>query len=67
MPKMKTHKGAQSRFHITGSGKIMRTKGGKSHLRLRKAKRAKRLYDDKLPLGSADTTRVKRLLPYGIK
>jgi len=42
MPKLKTHKGAQSRFHITGSGKIMRTKGGKSHLRIRKAKRANR-------------------------
>jgi len=67
MPKIKTHKGAKSRFHITGSGKIMRTKGGKSHLRLRKAKRAKRLYDEKLPLSPADKTRIKRLLPYGVK
>ncbi len=67
MPKLKTHKGAKSRFHITGSGKIMRTKGGKSHLRLRKAKRAKRLYDEKLPLSPADKTRIKRLLPYGVK
>ena len=67
MPKMKTHKGAKSRFHITGSGKIMRTKGGKSHLRLRKAKRAKRLYDDKLPLSPADRVRIKRLIPYGVK
>ncbi len=66
MPKIKTHKGAKSRFHITGTGKIMRTKGGKSHLRLRKAKRAKRLYDDKLPVSSADRTRIKRLLPYGV-
>ena len=67
MPKLKTHKGARSRFHITGSGKIMRTKVGKSHLRLRKAKRAKRLYDEKLPLSSSDKVRVKRLLPYGVK
>ena len=67
MPKIKTHKGAKSRFHITGSGKIMRTKGGKSHLRLRKAKRAKRLYDDKLPLSPADRVRIKRLIPYGVK
>ncbi|MFC2071598.1 50S ribosomal protein L35 [Chloroflexota bacterium] len=67
MPKLKTHKGAKSRFHITGSGKIMRTKGGKSHLRLRKAKRAKRLYDEKLPLSPADKTRIKRLIPYGVK
>jgi len=67
MPKIKTHKGAKSRFHITGSGKIMRAKGGKSHLRLRKAKRAKRLYDDKLPVSPSDKVRIKRLLPYGVK
>ena len=24
MPKIRTHKGARSRFHVTGSGKIMR-------------------------------------------
>jgi len=66
MPKIKTHKGAQSRFHITGSGKIMRTKGGKSHLRRRKAKRAKRLFDEKIALNPADRTRVKRLIPYGV-
>ena len=67
MPKMKTHKGAQSRFHITGTGKIMRTKGGKSHLRRRKAKRVKRLFDEKIPLSSSDKVRIKRLLPYGVK
>ena len=66
MPKIKTHKGAKSRFHITGSGKIMRTKIGKSHLRLRKTKRAKRLYDDKVQLNSVDKKRIKRLLPYGV-
>ena len=41
MPKIKTHKGAKRRFHITGSGKIMRVKGGKSHLRRRKPKRVR--------------------------
>ncbi|HEY56719.1 MAG TPA: 50S ribosomal protein L35 [Dehalococcoidia bacterium] len=66
MPKLKTHKGVKVRFHITGSGKIMRTKGGKSHLRRRKAKRTKRLYDETIPVSSADRTRVKRLLPYGV-
>ena len=67
MPKLKTHKGAKSRFHITGSGKIMRTKGGKSHLRRRKPARVKRLYDETIPLSSSDRTRVRRLLPYGVK
>ena len=67
MPKIKTHKGAQSRFHITGRGKIMRTKGGKSHLRLRKTKRAKRLFDETIPVSASDKVRIKRLLPYGMK
>jgi len=67
MPKIKTHKGAQSRFHITGSGKIMRAKGGKSHLRLRKAKRIKRLYDETIPVSPSDRVRIKRLVPYGVK
>ncbi len=67
MPKIKTHKGTKKRFHITGSGKIMRTKGGKSHLRIRKAKRAKRLYDETIPVSASDKTRIKRLLPYGAK
>ena len=66
MPKQKTHKGAKSRFHITGSGKIMRTKGPKSHLRRRKAKRVKQLFDSKIELHSADRTRIKRLIPHGV-
>jgi len=67
VPKIKTHKGAQKRFHITGSGKILRTKGGKSHLRRRKSKSTKRLYDEMIPVSSADKARIKRLLPYGVK
>jgi len=67
MPKMKTHKGARSRFHITSRGKIMRTKVGKSHLRLRKAKRAKRLYDETILVSPGDRARTSRLLPYGMK
>jgi large subunit ribosomal protein L35 len=63
MPKLKTHKGAKSRFHITGSGKIMRTKCGKSHLRRKKPSRTKRLYDDLVPVARADIKRIKKLLP----
>ena len=66
MPKIKTHKGAQSRFHITGSGKLMRTKIGKSHLRRRKTKRTRRLFDETIPVSSTDRARIKRLLPYGV-
>jgi large subunit ribosomal protein L35 len=66
MPKLKTHKGAENRFHVTGSGKLMRTKCGKSHFRRKKAPRTKRLYDEKIPVSLADKKRVKRLLPYNI-
>ena len=66
MPKLKTHKGAKSRFHITGSGKIMRVKGGKSHLRRKKPARTKRLYDEMIPVQPSDKKRLKRLLPYGL-
>jgi large subunit ribosomal protein L35 len=64
MPKLKTHKRAKSSFHITGSGKLMRTKCGKSHLRRKKAPRTKRLYDEMIPVSSVDKKRVRRLLPY---
>ena len=52
MPKMKTHKGAKKRFHVTGSGKVVRTKGPKSHFRRRKNKRVKRLFGGKVALDS---------------
>ncbi|MEA2086005.1 MAG: 50S ribosomal protein L35 [Chloroflexota bacterium] len=65
MPKLKTHKGAKSRFHVTGSGRILRTKGGKSHFRRRKPKRVKRLYDELIAVSPADKPRIRKLLPYG--
>ena len=64
MPKLKTHKGAKSRFHVTGSGKIMRVKVGKSHLRRKKPARTRRLYGETIPLQPQDKARIKKLLPY---
>ncbi len=67
MPKLKTHKGAKDRFKITGSGKIMRTRGPKSHLRVAKAKRVRRQFDEMFELSPADRKRISRLIPYGVK
>jgi len=67
MPKLKTHKGAKSRFHVTGTGKIMRTRGPKSHLRSQKAKRVKRQFDEMIELNPSDRKRIKRLIPYGVR
>ena len=53
MPKMKTHKGARRRFHISGTGMILRTKGTKSHFRRKKSARVKRLLGAKVHLDSA--------------
>jgi large subunit ribosomal protein L35 len=65
--KMKTHKGAQDRFHATATGKILRTKGGKSHLRRNRSKSVKRQLDEMLPTSIAEKDRLKALLPYAPK
>jgi large subunit ribosomal protein L35 len=67
MPKLKTHKGAKSRFHITGTGKIMRVKGPKSHKRMKKAKRVRRQFDEMMELSPKDRQLISRLIPYGVR
>ena len=63
--KLKTYKAASKRFRVTGTGKIVRTKGGKSHLRRRRSKRAKAQLSRMLVVDSAgDRRRIKRLMPY---
>lgn len=63
--KIKTHKATSKRFRLTGTGKLVRTKGGKSHLRRRTPKRTKRLFDEMIPVkGRGIIKRVKRLAPY---
>ena len=64
MPKLKTHKATARRMQITGSGKLMRTRCGKSHLRRNRSKRAAREYDEVQPVTSRDATRIRRLIPY---
>jgi large subunit ribosomal protein L35 len=63
--KLKTYKAAAKRFRMTGTGKVVRTKGGKSHLRRRRSKRVKRMLDRMLVVESkGDRKRIKRLAPY---
>jgi large subunit ribosomal protein L35 len=64
MPKLKTHRGAAKRFKVTGSGKIKRWSGFKSHLLTGKpAKRTRRLRQSSL-VADTEFERMKRLLPY---
>ena len=66
MPKLKTHKGAKRRFRITGSGKLVRMKGHRSHLRRKKSAKAKRLFAKKIEASPSDAKLIKRALPYGL-
>jgi large subunit ribosomal protein L35 len=62
--KLKTHKATSKRFRLTGSGKVMRTKGGKSHLRRRTSKRTKANLSEMQPvLGRKIIKRIKTLAP----
>lgn len=62
--KLKTHKATSKRFRLTGSGKLVRTKGGKSHLRRRTSKRTKARLSEMVPVsGRGIIKRVKRLNP----
>ncbi len=62
--KLKTHKATSKRFKLTGSGVLMRTKGGKSHLRRRTSDRTKALFTEMIEVkGKKIIKRVKRLAP----
>mgnify|MGYP002640488029 FL=1 len=63
--KLKTHKATSKRFRLTGTGKLVRTKGGKSHFRRRTSKRTKALLDSMIVVeGSGFIKRINRLAPY---
>jgi large subunit ribosomal protein L35 len=63
--KLKTYKAAAKRFKVTKNGKILRTKGGKSHLRRKKSKRVKRQFGKMIEVTNpGDKRRIKRLAPY---
>ena len=65
MPKIKTHKATAKRFKLTGSGKLMRTKGEKRHLRRNRSKRAKSTPWRMLEVETkGEIKRVSRLAPY---
>jgi large subunit ribosomal protein L35 len=63
--KLKTHKATSKRFRATGSGILLRTKGGKSHLRRRTSKRTKALFTEMVVVqGEKIIQNVNRLAPY---
>jgi large subunit ribosomal protein L35 len=63
MPKLKTHKGAKARFHVTGTGKVMRRKRMSSHLKRKKPKKVRRQFIGKILMDHTNLRRVRRLIP----
>ena len=62
--KLKTHKATAKRFRFSGGGTLLRTKGGKSHLRRRTSERTKALFAEMIPVKAVKIIRrVKRLAP----
>lgn len=63
--KQKTHKATAKRFGITGSGMIVRTKGGKAHLRRKRSARVKALFGQMVAVkGRGLIKRIRRLAPH---
>jgi len=64
VPKIKTHKGAQKRLGVTGSGKVYRVKAWRGHHLEIKSSRRTRRYAGKASLSPSSAAQVRRLLPY---
>lgn len=65
MPKIKTHQSTAKRFKFSGTGKLMRMRQGKGHLRRKKTRTIKSTYDSTHVMDETSARRrVKRLAPY---
>ena len=62
MPKMKTHKGAEARFKITGTGKLRRRSLGMNHILEKKSPTGRRRLNRVSDVSPADVPRIKRQL-----
>ena len=64
MPKIKSHKTAQKRIGITGSGKFIRVNSWRGHHLEIKSSRRTRRYAGKALMVGVHAKQVRRLLPY---
>ncbi len=64
MPKLKSHKAAQKRFGVTGTGRVIRVKAWRGHhLEIKSSSRTRR-YAGKAIVAPQQAEQVRRLLPY---
>ncbi len=61
---MKSHKAAQKKFALTGTGKVMRVKAWRGHHLELKSSRRTRRYAGKEAVGKQSIEAIRRLLPY---
>jgi large subunit ribosomal protein L35 len=64
MPKLKTHKGAQKRFKVTGKKKLLHAKANKKHILTKKASKRKRQLGRPGEASPGDRKVLKTMLPY---
>lgn len=60
MPKMKTHSGTKKRFRITGTGLVVRSRPGTSHLAPGKTQKRIRHLRKETVVSKADLGRIKQ-------
>jgi len=63
---MKTHSGAKGRFTVTGTGKYVRAKVGRRHLKAAKAKRTLAAGTKTYVVAANYRKKLQKLLPYGV-
>lgn len=64
MPKIKSNRAAMKRFKVTGSGKIKRNRGFKSHLLSSKNKKRKRRLRQSTTVAPVESRNIRKLIPY---
>ena len=62
--KVKTHRGAAKRFKITKNGKVKTASANKQHILTKKSPKRRRRLRGASVLSTADSPKVKRMLPY---
>ncbi|MBA3958638.1 MAG: 50S ribosomal protein L35 [Parachlamydiaceae bacterium] len=62
MPKMKTKKAVASRFRVTGTGKLKRSRPGKRHILTKKTSKRKRQLSQPAMVNDAQLKTYKRLM-----
>ena len=64
MPKIKTNRGAATRFRKTGTGKVRRNKAFTSHILTKKSTKRKRDLRQATLVHKSDEKNINRLIPY---